>query len=87
MGYGAVERQMPTITFHLPVGLNSLNGKRKSDAGSGDLVDETLNTKNIEFAEGGLDDSIVREGNALFVDFAVSTPVNQFAERLQVWLF
>lgn len=50
----------------------------------GNLVDEILNGKDIIFAESLLDNGIVCERNALFVDLAVTTLVDQFTHGLQI---
>lgn len=47
---------------------------------------EVLNGKDVELAESLLDNLVVGEGNALLVDLAVSTLVDQLADRLKVRL-
>jgi hypothetical protein len=53
-------------------------------AGSGDFVHQVLYTKDVKLAKRLLNDSVVSEGDALFVDLAVSTLVNQLADRLEI---
>ena len=48
--------------------------------GSGNFVHKVLNAENIVLAKLLLDDSVVGEGNALLVDLAVSTLVDQFSD-------
>ena len=55
-------------------------------AGSVDLVHEVLHGEDVVLAQGGLDDGVVGEGNALLVDLAVSALVDQLTDRLQVRL-
>ena len=47
---------------------------------SGDLVDKVLNAEDVVLAKFLLDDSVIGEGNALLVDLAVSTLVDQFSD-------
>ena len=49
-------------------------------------MNEILDAKDVEFAKGSLDDAVVGEGDALLVDLAVFTLVDQLADRLQVGL-
>jgi hypothetical protein len=39
-------------------------------------VHEILNTKDVKFAEGFLNDTIVGEGDALFVNFSIAALVD-----------
>ena len=55
-------------------------------ASSEDLVDKILNGENIILAETRLNGTIVGKGNALFIDLAVSTLVDQFTNRFQIRL-
>lgn len=48
--------------------------------GSGDFVDKVLNAEDVEFAKLPLDDRVIGEGDALLVDLAVSTLVDQFSD-------
>lgn len=48
--------------------------------GSGDLVDKVLNAEDVILAKLLLDDRVVGEGDALLVDLAVSTLVDQFSD-------
>lgn len=47
---------------------------------SGDFVDKVLNAEDVILAKLLLDDSVVSKGNALLVDLAVSTLVDQFSD-------
>lgn len=49
-----------------------------------DLVDQILDTDEAVLAEHILDDLVVGQGNALLVDLAISTLVDELAHRLQV---
>ena len=49
-------------------------------------MDEVLNGEDVIFAKGLFDDGVVGKGDALLVDFAIATLVNQFTDRLQVGL-
>ena len=51
-----------------------------------DLVNEILDGEDVVLAEGGLDDLVVGEGDALLVDLAVATLVDKLAHSLQVGL-
>jgi hypothetical protein len=51
---------------------------------SEDLVDQVLHADNAVLAQVGLDDRVVGESNALFVDLSVSTLVDELTNRLQV---
>jgi len=53
-------------------------------ANSVDLVDKILNADNAVLAEVLLDDLVVREGDTLAVDLAVTTLVDELADGLQV---
>jgi hypothetical protein len=55
-------------------------------ASSENLVDKIFYREDVELLEASFDDSIVGEGDALFVDLAVPTLVNKFANGLQVGL-
>jgi hypothetical protein len=48
-------------------------------------MDEVLYAEDVVFAEYALDDSVVRNGNALLVHFAVTTLVDELANRLEIW--
>lgn len=47
---------------------------------------KVLHTEDVELAEPSLDNGVVGEGNALPVDLAISTLVDQFSDRLEVRL-
>ena len=49
-----------------------------------DLVDQILHTDDTVLAKRIFDDLVVGQGNALLVDLAVSTLVDEFAHGLQV---
>lgn len=49
-------------------------------------MDKILNTEDVVLAEGGLDDLVVGEGDALLVDLSVSTLVDQLADGFEVGL-
>lgn len=51
-----------------------------------DLVNEVLDREDIVFAKGFLNDSIVGQRDALFVDLAVAALVDQLTNGLQIWL-
>jgi hypothetical protein len=51
-----------------------------------DLVDEVLNTEDVVLAERLLDDSVVREGDALLVDLAVPALVDQLPDGFNIRL-
>jgi len=55
-------------------------------AGGGDLVDEVFNREDIELAEGFLDDGVVGEGDALLGHLAMSTLIDQLADRFEIRL-
>jgi len=52
--------------------------------GSDNLMHEILDTKDVVLAEVLLDDGVVGEGGALFVDLAVAALVDQLADGLEV---
>ncbi len=54
--------------------------------GSSDLMHQIFDTKNVVFAERFLDNTVVGQGNALFVNLAISALVDQLADRFQVRL-
>lgn len=54
--------------------------------GGRDLVNEVLDRDDAELAKGLLDDLVGREGNALLVDLAVPTLVDELADGLEVGL-
>lgn len=56
----------------------------KVGTSSSNFVHQVLHTKDIKFAKGLLDDSVVGKWNALFVDLAISTLVDQLADRLEI---
>jgi len=45
-----------------------------------DFVDEILDAKNVILAKVFLDDSVVAEGDALLVNLAITSFVNQFSD-------
>jgi hypothetical protein len=45
-----------------------------------DFVDEILDTENVVLAKVFLDDGVVAEGDALLVNLAVTSFVNQFTD-------
>jgi hypothetical protein len=47
---------------------------------------QVLHADNTVLAEVGLDDGVVGQSNTLLVDLSVSTLVNEFTNRLQVWV-
>jgi len=49
-----------------------------------DLVDQVLNADDAELAEIGLDDLVIGEGDALLVNLAVPTLVDELANSLEV---
>ena len=49
-------------------------------------MDEILNTEDVVLSEALLDDLVVGERNALLVDFAVATLVDELTDGLQVGL-
>lgn len=49
-------------------------------------MNEILDGEDVVLAKRGLNDLIVGEGNALLVDLAVATLVDQLADGLQVGL-
>ena len=51
-------------------------------AASMQLVDQILHADDVLFAEGALDDSIVGQGNPLFIDFPESSGIHQIADGL-----
>jgi hypothetical protein len=53
---------------------------------SKDLMNEIFNGEYVVFAKSLLDDSIVRKRDALLIDLAVSTLVDQLTDRLEVGL-
>ena len=58
----------------------------KVGAGGEDLVDEILDGEDVELAECPLNDLVRGEGNALLVDLAVATLVDEFTNGLEVRL-
>lgn len=54
-------------------------------ASSDDLMYKILNTENVVFTEVSLNYGIVGKGDALLVYLSVSTLVDEFANRLEVW--
>jgi hypothetical protein len=48
-------------------------------------VNEIFYGEDVIFAECLLDDGIVGKGDALFADLAVTTLVNEFTDRFDVW--
>jgi len=69
------------VKFEGPQKVGSLLEVR---ANGDDLVDKILNANNASLAKCLLDDGIVSESNALLVDLAEATLVDQLANRLQV---
>ena len=59
-------------------------GSLEVGAASVDLVDEVLNADNPNASESLLDDGVVRDGDALLVDLAVTALVQELAHRLEV---
>lgn len=55
-------------------------------ADGGDLVDNVLDGDDAVLAKGALDDSVGGKGDALLVDLAVSTLVDELADGLKVGL-
>lgn len=55
-------------------------------AGGEDLVHEVLHGEDVVLAERCLNDTVVREGNTLLVDLAVTTLVDELTNGLQVGL-
>ena len=55
-------------------------------AGGDDFVHKILYAENVVLAESLLDDLVVGQGDALFVDLAVTTLVDKLTDRLQVGL-
>jgi hypothetical protein len=49
-------------------------------------MDEILNTKDVEFTKVSLDDIVVRQRDALFVNLAITALVDQLTDCLQVGL-
>jgi hypothetical protein len=49
-------------------------------------MDEIFNTKNVKFAKVSLDDTVVRQRDALLVDLAITALVDQLTDCLQVGL-
>lgn len=47
-----------------------------------DLVDQVLYTDDSVLAKVGFDELVVRQGNTLLIDLAITTLVDQFAHRL-----
>lgn len=50
------------------------------------LVDEILNADDTTLAQLLLNDGVVSDGNALFVDLAIATLVDQLPHTLQIWV-
>lgn len=50
------------------------------------LVDEILNADDTTLAQLLLDDGVVSDGNALFVDLAIAALVDQLPHTLQIWV-
>jgi hypothetical protein len=65
-------------------GPQEVGGLLEVGADSVDLVDEILHADDAVLAEVLLDDGVVGEGNALLVDLAVSTLVDELLDGLQV---
>lgn len=55
-------------------------------AGGGDLVNDVLDRDDAELSERLLNDSVGGEGDALLVDLAVTTLVDELADGLEVGL-
>jgi len=51
---------------------------------SEDLVDQVLHADNAVLAEVGLNDGVVGKGNALLVNLAISSLIDELTDRLQV---
>jgi len=58
----------------------------KVGANCSNFVDEVLNAEDIKLAKRLLDNIVVDERNALLVDLTVASLINQFTDRLQIWL-
>jgi hypothetical protein len=54
----------------------------RSDGGN--LVDQVFHTDDAELAQSVLDQLVVGEGDALLVDLAIATLVDEFTNRLEV---
>lgn len=65
-------------------GPQEVGGLLEVGADGVDLVNEILHTNDAVLAERLLNDSIVGQGNTLFVDLAVTTLVDEFLDGLQV---
>ena len=51
-----------------------------------DLMDQVLHADDVMLAQGGLDDGVVGQGDALLVDLAMTALVDQVPDGLQVGL-
>ena len=71
-GVGELERPQEVRSL-LEVGTNGI-----------DLVDQILHTDDAELAKVGLDDLIVGKRDALLVDLAITTLVNELTNALEV---
>jgi len=58
----------------------------KVGSNSSNFVHEVLNAEDIKLAKRLLDNIVVDEGNALLVDLAVASLIDQFTDGLQIWL-
>ena len=67
-------------------GPQEVGGQLEVRADGVDLVDEILNADNAVLAKGLLDDGVVGQGDALLVDLAISTLVDELTDGLQVGL-
>jgi hypothetical protein len=65
-------------------GPKEVRGLFEVRASSDDLMHEILDAKDVVFSKTFLDDSIVAQRDALFVDLSVPALVNQFTNRFQI---
>ena len=49
-------------------------------------MNKVLNAEDVVLLQRGLDDAVVRERDALLVDLAVTSLVDQFTDRLEIGL-
>jgi len=65
-------------------GPEEVRGLLKVGADCDDLMNQVFHADNAEFAEVVLNDGVVREGNTLLVDLAVSSLINELLDGLKV---
>lgn len=65
-------------------GPEEVGGLLEVGANSDDLVDQIFHADNTVLAEAGLNDGVIGERNALLVDLAISSLVNELLDGLQV---